>query len=129
MHCFKLDLIEEHSSLADRHCTLKCIKSESIVISKSRFCDFLKLNGRWFRKKRYLGYVSQGVSSSIIELDDLNFTGVIPHAFKGKLGSPHPPLSLDLKESYYKGKGLGRGIPTNVGHASIFVGDMDAHWQ
>jgi hypothetical protein len=62
-------------------------------------------------------------------LEDLTFTGVILHAFKGKLESPHPPLSLNSREnSYYKGKGLGKGIPAHVGHASIFVGAMDARW-
>jgi hypothetical protein len=62
-------------------------------------------------------------SSSIIRLEYLTFIGVIPHAFKGKLESPHPPLSRNQEKIiFYKGKGLGKGIPTHVGHASISSG-------
>jgi hypothetical protein len=43
----------------------------------------------------------------------------------------NPPihLSLEIKRKlFYKGKGLGKGIPAHVGHASISFGAMDAHW-
>ena len=48
--------------------------------------------------------VTEGVHSSIIKLENLTITGVIPSAFKGKLESPHPPLSKNKRIKLQKVK-------------------------
>jgi hypothetical protein len=59
----------------------------------------------------------------------MTIIGVIPHALKENW-NPLIHLSLEInRKLFHKGKGLGKGILTHVGHASIFIEAMDARWQ
>jgi hypothetical protein len=102
MHYPKSDLVEEHSSSIYKNSTMK--QKEPWTLPKNRSIILCELKGNDLGRDicSIPETVTQGVHSSIIKLENLTITGVIPSAFKGELESPHPPLSKQKRIKFYK---------------------------
>jgi hypothetical protein len=106
-------------------------KNEKIDTPKSKLytsCAINKLVPTFEKNVWYSRQNGQEDKSSIIKLSYLTITEVIINAFKEKW-NPFIHLSLEIKRKlFYKGKGLGKGIPIHVVHESIYVGAMETHY-
>jgi hypothetical protein len=112
VHHFKSDLVEEHSSSIYEHHAFKYDKVRNQGLNLRTYLYIFGLRGNGLGRDicSIPENVTQGVLSSIIKLENLTITGVIPSAFKGKLESPHPPLSKHKRIKFQKVKAWGKAF-------------------